>query len=429
MSDPIDVAPGSNKEIADKDSASAASLPLIRLFLPFALGYFLSYLFRIINAVIAPELLADIAMTPAEIGLVTSTYLLCFAAFQLPLGILLDRYEPRRVLAALLLVAALGALLFAGAQSVSQLMLGRGLIGLGVSACLMAAFKTYSVWFPLQRLPLVNGLQLTAGGLGALAATRPVELVLAVSNWQTLFLGLAGLCVLVSLLVFWVVPRHQPIGKAESLSEQLLGTWQILTHREFYLRAPAGMLAQSAFAAIQGLWVGLWLKDVEGLDSLELANQLFTVAFGMTCGFLSLGWLADRLQHHGMTPGQVCFGGMTLFLLVQSWIFAGPSTTPAILWWLFGFFGTSGTLMFAVLSQRFPVRQTGRGNTTLNLLIFLGAFLMQWGIGAVIGALGQTEFSPLPAYQLGFGICGVLQLLGLLWFLWGSRPRPLKARS
>ncbi|MEH6473759.1 MAG: MFS transporter [Halopseudomonas sp.] len=405
------------------ESRSGARWSLVRLFLPFSLGYFLSYLFRIINAVIAPELLADIAMTPAEIGLVSSAYLLCFAAFQLPLGILLDRYEPRRVLAALLLVAGLGALVFARAQSVDQLMLGRGLIGLGVSACLMAAFKTYSAWFPVQRLPLVNGLQLTAGGLGALAATRPVEMILALSDWRLLFIGLSGLCVLVSLLVFWVVPQRHQIGRGERLGDQLIGTWRILTHPEFYRRAPASMLTQSAFAAIQGLWIGLWMKDVEGLDSLELANQLFIIALGMTCGFLSLGWLADRLQRHGMTPGQVCFGGMTAFLLVQSWIFAGSSTTPTMLWWLFGFFGTSGTLMFAVLSQRFPSRQTGRVNTSLNLLIFLGAFLMQWGLGGVIGAWSQGDALPLRAYQIGFGICGLLQLLGLLWFLWGSRPR------
>lgn len=409
---------------ADPAAGTGAAL-LLRLFLPFGLGYFLSYLFRMVNAVIAPALLQDISMTPGQIGLVSGAYLLCFAAFQLPLGLLLDRYEPRRVLALLLLVAAAGAGLFAQAQDVLQLLIGRGLIGLGVSACLMAAFKTYSHWFSVQRLPLINGLQLTAGGLGGLAATRPVELVVDLYDWRFLFWGLSVCCVLVSLLVFWLVPRHAVEPHGESLRQQLQGTWRIMTDPLFYTRAPASMLAQSAFAAIQGLWLGLWLRDVEGLSTAALSQQLFLVALGMSLGFLSLGWLAERLQHQGFTPGQICVAGMTVFLLLQLLIFSGPGLTPDWLWCALGFFGTSGTLMFAVLSQLFPRHKTGRVNTSLNLMIFLGAFLMQWGIGLIAGLWGEVEHLPLEAYQTAFGFCALLQLMGLIWFFKG---RALKAR-
>ncbi|MFW1676601.1 MFS transporter [Pontibacter sp. JAM-7] len=393
---------------------------LWRLFLPFGLGYFLSYLFRMVNAVIAPELLVDISMTAGEIGLVSGTYLICFAAFQLPLGILLDRYEPRQVLALLLLLAAAGAIMFATAQGILQLMLGRGLIGLGVSACLMAAFKTYSHWFSVQRLPLVNGLQLTAGGLGALAATRPVALIVDLYDWRILFWGLAGACLLVSLLVYWLVPRHTVIPHGETLRQQLCGTWQIITQPAFYRRAPASMLAQSAFAAIQGLWLGLWLRDIEGLSAAMLSQQLFLVALGMCCGFFSLGWLADRLQHRGLSPNQICAAGMVIFLVLQLLIFSTASRTPGWVWCALGFFGTSGTLMFAVLSQHFPRQQLGRVNTSLNLMIFLGAFLMQWGIGLIAGFWGTADALPLVAYQTAFGVCALMQLLGLLWLIGGG---------
>ncbi|MCK4622585.1 MAG: MFS transporter, partial [Desulfuromonadales bacterium] len=152
---------------------SLAVTTLIRLFLPFGLGYFVSYLFRTVNAVIAPDLVVDLGLSPADLGLLTSVYFLAFAAFQLPLGLLLDRFGPRRVESALLLLAAAGALLFARAESLLGLIIGRSLIGLGVSACLMAAFKSFTAWLPSARLPFANGMQMVSGGLGALMATTP----------------------------------------------------------------------------------------------------------------------------------------------------------------------------------------------------------------------------------------------------------------
>lgn len=137
---------------------------LLRIFVPFALGYFLSYLFRVVNAVIAPELSAELGLGASDLGLLTSAYFLAFAAFQLPLGILLDRYGPRRTEAVLLLFAAAGALIFARAEETAGLIAGRALIGFGVSACLMAAFKAFVQWFPAERLAAVNGLQLAEGG-------------------------------------------------------------------------------------------------------------------------------------------------------------------------------------------------------------------------------------------------------------------------
>ncbi|KPK15769.1 MAG: MFS transporter permease, partial [Nitrospira bacterium SG8_3] len=147
---------------------------LLRIFVPFAIGYFFSYLYRVVNAVIAPNLVADLNLGPADLGLLTSTYFLTFAAFQLPLGVLLDRFGSRRTEACLLIFAALGAFVFARAESASGLVAGRALIGFGVSSCLMAPFTAYAIWFAKERLPLVNGLQVAVGGIGALTATAPV---------------------------------------------------------------------------------------------------------------------------------------------------------------------------------------------------------------------------------------------------------------
>src|ERR1700741_5390609 len=181
---------------------TAASLPALSVFCPFAMGYFLSFCYRNVNAVISKELAAEFSLTPADLGFLTSMYLLAFAAFQLPLGVLLDRYGPRRVVAALLCLAASGALVFALARDLTALSLGRALIGLGVSAGLMGALKGFSLWFPLGRLATVNGLYLAVGGLGALAATAPAEALVGSLGWRGMFFILGAASLAVALIIF-----------------------------------------------------------------------------------------------------------------------------------------------------------------------------------------------------------------------------------
>ncbi|MDQ5906206.1 MAG: hypothetical protein QG590_687, partial [Pseudomonadota bacterium] len=152
------------------------------LLLPFAAAYFLSYFFRSANAVIGPELANDLGLSAGDLGLLTSTYLLAFCLAQLPLGMLLDRFGARRVESALLLIAATGAALFAIADDMAALATARAIIGLGVSACLMAAFKAFSQWYPPERQASLTGWMMTSGGLGALAATAPLEALLHLSG-------------------------------------------------------------------------------------------------------------------------------------------------------------------------------------------------------------------------------------------------------
>jgi MFS family permease len=165
----------------------------LRIFLPFGFGYLLSYLFRTVNAVIAPDLVRDLGLDPASLGLLTSAYFLAFATLQLPVGLLLDRYGPRRVEAGLLLLAATGALMFSRAEGLGELLLARALIGAGVAACLMAAFKAFALWFSAERLALANGVQMVSGGIGALLATAPVEFALRFTDWRGVFLAVSGI--------------------------------------------------------------------------------------------------------------------------------------------------------------------------------------------------------------------------------------------
>ena len=398
----------------------------IRIFLPFALGYFLSYLYRTVNAVIAPNLAADIGVDPSGLGLLTAAYFIAFASSQLPLGVLLDRFGSRRIEALLLLFAATGAFVFSRSETLTGLVVGRAFIGFGVSACLMAAFKAFAMWFPAPQLPLINGIQMTSGGLGALSATAPVEFLLGLMGWRAVFLILALVTLVVALIVFLVVPDKQETKPPDSLHEQMAGIKEVFTSPVFWRIAPWATLSQAAYLAIQGLWSGPWLRDAAGYDRAEIAQVLLLVAVAMTAGYLLLGIVANRLSRAGWSPLTVAALGMLVFMLVQVWIVSGRVANARLVWMLFGFFGTSGILCYADLSQRFASRLAGRVNTGLNLLVFIAAFTAQWGIGAVIDIWPSTRTGyAVVGYQAGFGLMLGLQSMAVVWFLlsgWRMRP-------
>ena len=390
----------------------------LQVFLPFALGYFLSYLYRVINSVLAPNLAGDIGVDPSELGLLTAAYFITFGAFQLPLGVLLDRFGPRRIEAALLIVAAAGALVFANATNLSGLVLGRALIGFGVSACLMAAFKAFVIWFPKQQLPQINGFQMAAGGLGALVATSPVEAALSITDWRGLFTVLAVLTLAVAAAIFFIVPERRTTNEDESFVDQMRGIRTVVTSLTFWRIAPWATLSQATFLSIHGLWAGPWLRDVAGLDRTAVAGTLLLLAAAMVIGFVVLGTAAERLSRRGIPTMTVAAIGMGVFMGVLLLIVFQFEQWSVLLWMLFGFFGTAGILPYAALSQSFPLHLSGRVNTALNLLVFVVAFAAQWGIGAIIGQWPTTAaggYAP-SGYQVAFSITLVLQLLTVFWF-------------
>ena len=225
---------GRSSWIGRGEPLNSSRTNLLRIFVPFAIGYFFSYLYRVVNAVIAPNLVADLNLGPSDLGLLTSTYFLTFAAFQLPLGVLLDRFGPRKTEASLLIFAALGAFVFARAGSASGLVAGRALIGFGVSSCLMAPFTAYAIWFDKERLPLINGVQVAVGGLGALTGTAPVEAALQITDWRGLFTVLSVLTLAVAAAIFFVVPEKKAEGASAGLKEQLRGIGRVYSSFVFW---------------------------------------------------------------------------------------------------------------------------------------------------------------------------------------------------
>jgi predicted MFS family arabinose efflux permease len=390
-----------------------------RVFLPFAFGYFLSYLVRVVNAVIGPDLVNELNFDASELGLLTSSYFLAFALFQLPLGILLDRYGPRRTEASLLIVAAAGAFIFAIVETLSGLIVGRALIGLGVSACLMAALKAYGMWFDKDRIPMVNGLHMAAGGFGALMGTIPIEYTLQFTDWRGILIGIGCIALTASIAIFFIVPRARGSETStDTLCSQISALSQIYKSPAFWRVVPICVATQSAFLSIQTLWVGPWLTDVAGLSRDAVSNHLFLIACAMVAGFIGVGSIATRLGKMGVSIMAFAITCMGLFVLMQVGLILQWTDYTLPLWLIFGFLGTTGILPFAVLPRRFPPKLAGRVITSINLLIFLSAFTAQWGIGAIINMWPKTAAGgyAVEGYQAAFAVIVGIQFLSLIWY-------------
>ena len=392
----------------------------IKVFLPFAAGYYLSYLLRTVNAVIAPELARELSLGAAELGLLTSAYLLTFAAFQIPLGLLLDRHGPRRVEAGLLLVAAAGTLLFAFGRSPFELTFARGLIGLGVSACLMAAFKGFAQNFPAERQASLTGAIMASGGLGAITASLPLELALPLLGWRGVFQGLTFLLVAVAAWIYLSVPQREAGVSRDSLGAQLKDVGGILAHRVFWRFAPPMALITGGFLAVQGLWAVPWLMNVENLSRHQAAEVLFALNLAMLLSHLGIATFAVRLARAGITPSALLLGGYGLALASQAAMLAGLGPA-ALLWFIYGVGVSGGSLSYSLLAAHFAPALSGRVTTTLNLLLFIGAFTLQWGLGVLIDGLGAAGFAAPAAYRATFALLLILQAASYAWFLFESR--------
>jgi predicted MFS family arabinose efflux permease len=399
---------------------AAPGIALITLALaPFGFGYFLSYLYRATNAVVAPDLVRDVGLTASELGLLTAAYLLSFSLFQIPLGILLDRYGPRRVQAALVALGAFGAFLFAIGTSGTMLLVARAIIGVAFSGGLMASFKAVVIWVPEQRRPLANAIVMSLGAIGLLTATAPLEAAVQAVGWRTVFQGLAAITVVVAAIIFFVVPERPAPRRQARLASELGEVWSIAKDRMFLAIAPLLAVTSGAHIAIQTLWAGPWFRDIAGLDRTGVANRLFVMAAAFFVGILLSGWVADQMSRRGVSLLKVVLGFIALFLASQVGILLEIRWAELILWSLFGMSGQAAVIAFPWLASYYGSERSGRANSGINLPMFLFAFLFQYAIGAVIDFFpltGSGGYAP-ESYRLAFGILLGLQFAALLWYL------------
>ncbi|WP_127956816.1 MFS transporter [Serratia microhaemolytica] len=403
--------------ITAPDVKKSFAMLFLTIFIPFGMGHFISYLYRTVNAVIYSDLSSELQLPAQSLGLLTGVYFLTFAAAQLPLGVMLDRYGPRSVQSPMLLIAAAGSVIFALSHSEIGLLIGRSLIGLGVAGSLMSAIKACSIWLPADRLPLSTACLLSVGGLGAMASTAPLHAALNWISWREAFLVLALLTVLVSALIHFSV-RGSFIAKNTRFIEMCREVGNLYRSWTFWRLGLYSVFAHATYMAILALWMAPWLRDVAGLNPKQMANALMLGTVAMVAGSLSFGWLTDYLRKYAVQPIMICGCGVIVFVLFQMLMVSGLAVSPYLVTVGFSFFGTAATMNYAIVAQSVEPTLAGRVSTSFNLVVFVLAFAVQWLVGAVISHWDAIAGSyPVVAYQWSLMLLIGLQLPGLLLWL------------
>jgi MFS family permease len=390
----------------------------ITVFFVFAFGYFLSCLLRAITATLSPVLTLEFELMAADLGLLAGGYFLGFASMQIPLGYLLDKFGPKKIVSSFLLIAFIGTLSFALAQSFSGLLISRILIGVGVSACLMAPLTGYRIWFAENQQQRANSWMLMIASLGFLSSTLPVQLLLPALGWRWLFAGIAGLILISIFLMLAFIPKwdHQ---KDESLENPVRqGSLSDVWKNKFFISViPMGLFNYGGLMAIQTLWAGPWMIRVAGYTPLESATGLFWINITMLVSFFLWGYFLPRITNLGFSALKILKLGLPVSFLVMLTIIILGSKAGAFYITLFILSSIFLSVTQPAVGLSFQSHLAGKALTSFNLLIFLGTFIMQWVMGLVIDLVKNYGYTEIIGFKAAFSFFLFLSLISYIFFL------------
>jgi len=413
MSTSAGAEPQTDNERLDRKAAAL-------VFLAFAAAYFCSALVRAITATLSPVLTLDFSLKASDLGLLAGGYFFGFAAMQLPLGRWLDRHGPKRVILYFLSFAVLGCVAFSLASSFAWLLAARVLVGMGVSACLMAPLTGFRRWLDGPSLVRANSWMLMMGSFGMLASTLPVQWLMPITGWRPLFWLLAILFLLSMAVIAWIVPPAPVASACASPEADPASYAPIWRSRYFQAMSPLAFFNYGGLVAIQTLWAGPWMLKVAGYTPLESATGLFYLNACMLVAFWGWGMLAPRLILSGWSAERMITWVVPLSLLALAFNIVGGSGTGWVGWAVFCV--TSSVLGMAqpAIGMAFKPSLVGRALSAYNLMIFSGVFVVQWGIGLLIDAFKAVGVSEIASFQAAMGVFLCCSLASYAWFIRGK---------
>jgi len=390
----------------------------ITVFFVFAFGYFLSCLLRAITATLSPILTSEFELMAADLGLLAGGYFLGFASMQIPLGYLLDKFGPKKIVSSFLLIAFIGTISFALANSFSGLLISRILIGVGVSACLMAPLTGYRIWFAENQQQSANSWMLMIASLGFLSSTLPIQLLLPVLGWRWIF-GLIAILILISIILMLVFIPKWSLRSKDSLENttkpgSLADVWK---NKFFISLIPMGLFNYGGLLAIQTLWAGPWMIRVAGYSPLESATGLFWINITMLASFFLWGFFLPKIINFGFNALKILRFGLPISFLVMLSIIVLGSKAGAFYITLFILSSIFLSVTQPAVGLSFKKHMAGKALTSFNLLIFLGTFIMQWIMGLVIDLVKNFGYTEIIGFKAAFSFFLFLSLISYIFFL------------
>ena len=390
----------------------------VLIFLVFACGYFLSCLLRAITATLSPLLSSEFNLLAGDLGLLAGGYFLGFASMQIPLGYLLDRHGPKKIVSSFLLIAIVGTASFALSQNFTGLLISRILIGIGVSACLMGPLTGYRIWFEDKYQQRGNSWMLMIASTGFVFSTLPVQILLPLIGWRWIFGAITILIFLVIILTLIFIPTWKSENSIEKNTGSLSDIWK---NKFFRSTIPLGLFNYGGMIAVQTLWAGPWMVRVAGYDPLKSATGLFWINITMLLAFFLWGYILPKITKYGLEAIKLMKYGLPLSYSALLIIIISGENAGAVHFTIYILTSIVLTLTQPAVAMSFPTSLAGKSLTSFNLLIFLGTFIMQWGIGLIIDLSQYFGKGVIQSFQISFSAYLLICIVCYFYFILNNK--------
>ena len=389
----------------------------------FILGYLLAIIFRSINGILAPNLIADINLTASSLGFLTSTLLIAHALAQIPLGVYLDSHGPKKVQITLLLLAAVGCVIFALSSNIYVMTFARLMIGVGFSGALMSGFRAVSMYLKPENAALGNGIIMSAGQVGLLVTSWPTEYLLNFFTWRGTYGVFIILIFIVVFLTYILIPKQGYTDNSKPVIDRLRDLKIVLRDPSIWRLGPLVWITGGSHIALLTLWAGPWFSNVASYGRDDVATGLTINAIAAISGIFFSGLTAKILNRFNIGILKI----LTVILITHIFslipiIFFSPNI-GAYFWIIFAMTGQGGILSYPWVTAKFGMSLSSRANTIVNLGTFVIAFFIQWLVGVVIDLfplINGITYNPM-AFNVSFMIILVMQIMVLFWYFSGLR--------
>ncbi len=377
-----------------------------------ALFYFYEFFLQVSPSVMSHNLMASFSIDGAQVGNLAAIYFYAFAAMQIPVGMLLDRFGPRKLLTIAALGCGIGNIVFASASVLWQAEVGRLIIGLGSAFSVVSCLKLAANWFPVRRFAFLTGLMLTIGMLGALFGEAPLSLLVQAIGWRDTMWLLACAGIILSALIFLIVRDRPERSKVQysglqdqshnismSFKQLLLLLKGILTKKQNWYTALYGGLMFAPTSAFAALWGVSFFVAKYHMDRFLAATMISVIFVGWVVGSPLIGNISDRIQRrkpplYMASVGSIISIYFVIYVSMPIWLLC-------IALFCFGFF-TSGFLpAFSIMRESNPQKANATALGFMNGMNMVGGAVLQPLIGWLLDedwhhkvSHGVMNFSP-----------------------------------
>jgi MFS family permease len=389
-------------------TTSPGDTPRLLPLLAWATGatfFFYAWVLRVAPSVMVEELMRDFAVGAGVLGHLSAAYFYGYAGMQIPVGLLLDRFGPRRLMTAAALTCAGGCLLFAAGNSLAMVTAGRFLVGASAAFSLVGAMAIAGQWFPANRFAIFSGLAMAMGMAGGVFGQAPLRLAIEATDWRTAMLLLAGGGGILAVAA-WATVRDRWHG-AGGMAVALSGLRHVLRHRQTLLIALTGLGTSAPLLAFAGLWGVPFLETAYGMSRSSAAGVTSTFFAGWGIGAPLFGWLSDRIGRR-RDPLLIALALKTAALAALIYIPGLPLSALIALSFLVGLFGSAQILCFALVKENHTPALSGTAIGFLNGVVTGAGALFQPLVGILLDLAWTGEIASgarvyqAEAYRLAF---------------------------